>query len=202
MANEPLKNLSARHRKFVDYYLQDMNAARAARLAGFAESSAKHYGYQLLQDPLIAAEIKRLQDEMATKLHINLEMVLREYMRVAFANLTHVASWGDDGTLKLTPSEDLAPDEAAAIAEVTTKAVVLGSTLDDGQIMQVTSKVKMHPKIAALKEITRVLGLIEGRDAELDDGGEEGRGLASLLNAAKLRGLDPPPQNPQGKKDG
>src|ERR1700687_542557 len=47
--------------------------------------------------------------------------VLREYARIAFADLRDIAGWGPDG-LEIKPSSELTPAAAAAIAEIVAAA--------------------------------------------------------------------------------
>lgn len=78
MVVQPLKALGERHHRFIAYYLEDFNASRAAKRAGFSEKSSPWIGHQLLQDPLIQNELKRRQQTLADELHINLYTVARE----------------------------------------------------------------------------------------------------------------------------
>lgn len=75
------------------------------------------------------------------------ERVLREYARIAFADLRRVADWGPNGLMLKTP-EALAEADAAAISEITT----VGSQSRN-------FRVKLHDKKAALNAIARHLGM-------------------------------------------
>jgi hypothetical protein len=52
------------HRQFVDEYLVDGNAARAARAAGFSERNASHQGWEMLRRPHIQAAIQERLAEL------------------------------------------------------------------------------------------------------------------------------------------
>lgn len=71
-------SLTTRQRAFVDAYSVDGNAARAARAAGYAESSAKVIACRLTKDNRIAAEIAKRRAANAEKLEITKEQVLAQ----------------------------------------------------------------------------------------------------------------------------
>src|SRR5260370_27470792 len=53
----------------------------------------------------------------AARLGITVDRVLREYRRIAFANLRHILEWNGEG-MEVKPSKDLTDDDVAAIAEI------------------------------------------------------------------------------------
>jgi hypothetical protein len=85
--------------------------------------------------------------ERAARLGITPERVLREYARIAFADLRRVADWGPDGLVLKTP-ETLSDADAAAISEIT--AAGTGGR---------RYRVKLYDKKAALDAIARHLGM-------------------------------------------
>ncbi len=183
MPAQPLKALNERHHRFIFYYLQDLNAARAARLAGFSEKSADRIAHDLLKDPLVQEELQRQRDELAQQVSVTPALVLREYMRVAFAQLSHVAQWDQDG-LQVKPSAELGPDEIAAISEMSTVQIALG---EDSCILKTTTKVKLHAKLKALDAIVRHLDLKLLPDERPDASGGKPRGVAGALSPEDLR---------------
>src|SRR4051812_9128116 len=83
----------------------------------------------------------------AARLGITRERVLREYGRMAFANLRDLVEWDAEG-LEVKPSKDLTDDEAAGVAEIVTAA-------SGGK----PYRVKLHDKKPALDAIARYLGM-------------------------------------------
>src|SRR5260370_41271171 len=53
----------------------------------------------------------------AARLGITRDRVLREYRRIAFANLRHILEWNGEG-MEVKPSKDLTDDDVAAIVEI------------------------------------------------------------------------------------
>jgi hypothetical protein len=83
----------------------------------------------------------------AARLGITPERVLREYGRIAFANLRDIVEWDAEG-LDVKPSTELSDDKAAAMAEIVTSA-------GGGK----PYRVKLHDKKPALDAIARYIGM-------------------------------------------
>jgi len=87
----------------------------------------------------------------AKRLGITKERVLREYRRIAFANLRHILDWNEEG-MEVKPAKDLTEDDVAAIAEIV-EAAGTGKPY----------KVKLYDKKAALDAIARYLGMLPAK---------------------------------------
>ncbi len=169
MPAQPLKKLNEQHRRFVHHYLEDYNAARAARLAGYSAKSADRQAHDLLKDPLVRELIKERQAEIEAELNLSLAMIMREYKRVAFANLERVATWDKDGKLLVKTPEELTPGDLAALCEIS------NVTIEKEGMTKVTQKVKMYNKVPALDRLARLYTALS------PDGDEDAGGIASLL---------------------
>jgi hypothetical protein len=60
-----MKNITARHRRFVEAYCEHFNGARAAREAGYVESRDAQQASKLLSDPDIASMVEERLDDLA-----------------------------------------------------------------------------------------------------------------------------------------
>lgn len=153
---------------FVRHYLVDMNAARAARAAGYAAEWSKTRAKELLQDPDVQALLEERRARMLELLDIKLEDVLRELSRLAFSNIGHVATW-DGRTVVALDQGDIPEDALPAIKEIV--------RLPDGSM-----RIKMHDKTAALLALGKHLGLKD--TSRLDHAVADGAPLAVRLIAA------------------
>lgn len=104
----------------------------------------------------------------AARLGITPDRVLREYARIAFADLRHIVQWTEQGMI-VRPSRRLRRADAAAIAEIIEPA---GSGKP--------YRVKLYDKEAALLAIGRYLGMFPIKPAahgekQTDDNGEDPR---------------------------
>jgi phage terminase small subunit len=75
--------MTPKRARFCAEYLVDLNAAAAARRAGYSARTANSTGYELLQAPDVQAEIARLQAERAARTELSQDFVVRELMKVA-----------------------------------------------------------------------------------------------------------------------
>jgi hypothetical protein len=84
----------------------------------------------------------------AVELGITPEQVLKEYARIALADITHIVTWDKDGRLQLKPLDEMSEDERGAIAEISRTGAGEGGV-----------RVKLYDKKAALDALARHFGL-------------------------------------------
>lgn len=141
--------LTTKQRVFVAEYLLDLNAREAAIRAGYSPRSAGHIAYNLLhRSPPVTEAIKEAMAARAERVNITAERVLKEFARIAFADIRRFTEWGPEG-VKVKSFTTLSDDDAAAVAEVHAVSSAGGKP-----------KIKLHDKKAALVMIARHLGLI------------------------------------------
>ena len=138
--------LSAKRQAFVAEYLIDLSAAAAARRAGYSEKTAKSQGQRLLtnvdvQDAIMAGRI-RLQRVS----EVTVDRIVDEYRKLAFANTTDAVQV-KGGWVTITDTDDLSPDQQAAIAEI--------HQTKDGV------RIKFHDKKGALDSLGKHLGMFK-----------------------------------------
>ncbi len=189
--------LTKRQRRFVNAYLADPNAKKAAAAAGYSVKTAAQQGSRLLKHPAVAAAIAEGQNRVSERTGVTAEMVVAELARIGFARITDLVTWrsnvrewrleeteeGEDevaftitNQVQLVDSDNLPPKLAAAIAEVTRSA--------NGTI-----KIKMHDKVGALTK----LGLHLGVFGRIDKPEAPGKKQAAQAKADEVRGRFAPP---------
>lgn len=99
------KKLTPMQRLFALEYIVDLNATRAAIRAGYSERTAAQLAYQLLQNPLVAAEVARLQDEKAQRIKMDADRLAMRLFEEADADIADL--YEEDGSLK--PIHDWPP---------------------------------------------------------------------------------------------
>jgi phage terminase small subunit len=87
-------DLTDKQRLFVMEYMRDFNATRAAMAAGYSKRSAYSEGWRLLNNAEIQAEIKRLKEDMADNLALDIRRIIAEYMKIAFTDVTDLLEFG------------------------------------------------------------------------------------------------------------
>ena len=140
--------MSPKRKKFIDEYLIDLNATAAAKRAGFSPRAASTEGFRLLKNAEIQAALRQRRDELAQGAQVTPERVIREYARLAFSDMRRFSAWGPGG-VRLTASDTLTDDEAAAVVEVSQT-----TTKDGGSL-----RFRLHDKTRALDSLSKTLGL-------------------------------------------
>jgi phage terminase small subunit len=149
--------MNPRQRRFVEEYLVDLNATRAAKRAGYSAKGAASRGYRLLQNPAITVAIAKAQGKRAARTQVSADRVVTELAKVAFGDPRRLLSWGPGGVV-LRDSSELTEAEAALVSEVSETRTAAGGT----------RKVKLHCKLTALNALGKHLGLFgNGRQSAL-----------------------------------
>lgn len=109
-----MTGLSERHRRFVDEYCVDTNAAAAARRAGFSARSAG----QLMKIEAVRTEIARRQEVEATEAKVSLSSLLdeAERARTVAAENGNAAAMVAATNLKARLTGRLSPDSTVSAA--------------------------------------------------------------------------------------
>ncbi len=93
-----MAGLTPKQERFVAEYLVDLNAAAAARRAGYSEKTANRIASENLTKPDIQAAIQARRQELARKLEVSQERVLTELAAIAF----HEAGDAPEAELKVS----------------------------------------------------------------------------------------------------
>ncbi len=98
--------LTPKQARFVQEYLVDLNATRAAIRAGYSEKTAKAIGHENLTKPDIAAAVKAARQQLAEKVEITQEWVLGNLKTVAERCLQTAPVLGRKGDQVLVENTD------------------------------------------------------------------------------------------------
>src|SRR5215207_9617000 len=155
---ELLHRLENRQQVFVSQYLGHCNATKAARKAGYSDSSphtTQQIGYETLLKPDVAAAVQAGLAMIAHRCEVDAERVTRELAAVAFSNIAYYRI-DDEGYVSL---EEGAPPEAIlALQSVKRRKRVL----DDGSTVYET-ELRLWDKVAALTPLGKKLKLFTER---------------------------------------
>lgn len=151
------KRLTPRQERFVQEYLVDRIARRAAIRAGYSPASAQGIASDLLHRPKfvhVQVALREALREDAARHEELRERTLQELSRIAFADIADVLA--DDGSVLAIA--DIPEDARAAIAELR-ETEFLGQ---DGTPAK-TRKVRFWSKCEALTQLAKVTGLAVDR---------------------------------------
>lgn len=164
--------LTAKQKKFVSEYLIDLNATQAAIRAGYSAKNADKIGPELLGKTRVAEAIQQAMGRREKRTEITQDMVLQELAKIGFSDMKAFASWGPRG-VTLIESEQLTPDQAACVSEVSQTWSESGGSI----------KFKLHDKVSALEKIGRHLGMFDNKqERNKGDPNAQITALADLIN--------------------
>jgi phage terminase small subunit len=147
-----LAALPPRQARFVEEFLIDLNKLQAALRAGYSESYALKKSYKLMEYVGIRAAVDAGKAEISKRIRINQDEVIRQLVKIGFANMGTYAKWGP-GYVTINRSEDLTEDQRCAVAEVVDTTTEKGSSV----------RLKLHNSITAL------LGILDRVKPGADD---------------------------------
>jgi len=169
-----IKKLSDRDQQFVNEYLVDFNAARAAKRAGHTTQKSK--GWQIKRRKAITEAIEKAIAERSRRTQITADRVLREYARIAFADVRSFTTSQAEGATGLKAVADLSDDQAAAVSEIAPGSRGKGV------------KLKLHDKKKALDALARHLGLFtRGQEDEAESPSAAAERIRELIRARHAR---------------
>ncbi len=168
--------LSPKHQRFVAEYLIDLNAAAAARRAGYAAKNSDVEGARLLGAAGIAEAVTAGRTAQLAAAGVTKARLLLELGRLALVNLRDY--WNADGTAKLP--HELTEDQGACLAgfEVAKKNLTAG----DGYVDTI-HKFKLWNKREAIELYMKHYGMLTEK-IEIKSSTADAR-IALLLAARK-----------------
>jgi phage terminase small subunit len=174
--------LTTKQAAFVREYLVDKNATQAAIRAGYSAKTARSQGERLLTN----ADIRRAVDagvaDLASRVGLTAERVLRERMRIAFFDPRQLLD--SEGNPK--PLHEL--DEATAAAVAGLDVVQMTGGNETPGVISFVKKYKLAAKDTSLAALEKYLGLNE-KPVRFDVPKIAEAGDCSLAQAAVLEGL-------------
>lgn len=141
--------MNAKQEQFCKEYLIDLNAAKAAKRAGYSEDSAKSIGYELLNTEEISERISHLMAERSERCEVTADEILFELKYVGMSNIQDYMT----DNLEVKPLCDIPKEKAKAI-----KSIKKTVTEFDGGCKTVVEFV-LHDKLSGLDKLGRHIGL-------------------------------------------
>lgn len=151
---KPSAALTDKQTRFVAEFLIDLNAAAAARRAGYSAKTADQQGYENLRKPEIATAITAGKTRQLDTAELSAVRVLEELRRLAFVDLR--GFYDDAGNLKAISA--LTAEQGAALAGV--EIVKKNLTAGDG-FVDTVHKIKRWDKVRTLEILAKHFHLID-----------------------------------------
>lgn len=167
--------------RFVDAYVVEPNATKAAIAAGYSERTAASQGQRLLKNVEIQRAIEKARKASELRTGVTVDRVKLELARIAFGTLDQVGDWGTSmhcpthgngarcDCINATPGRAffqlkdrnvLEPDQLAMLSSVKVKRKWEPNA--EGDFVEVEElEVKIYDKLKALELLGKHLGMFE-----------------------------------------
>lgn len=169
-------NLTDAQKEFCVRYINTWNATKAYReVYKCGYDTARTNGPRLLANACIKNEVRRLKSEIQSDLFIDATDITREYMKMAFANITDFVQFGSVERSERNPETGavLLDDNFKPITYSENFVKLLDSKMVDGTMIQEVKEgregvsIKLHDKHRAMQELSKRLLSTEELKAQL-----------------------------------
>jgi len=147
--------LTPKQRRFVEEYLIDLNATKAAERAGYSAKTARVIGPENLSKPAIAAEIQQRLNQRSQQCEVTAKRVTEELAAIAFSDIGELIEFTDTG-YKLKPGAVVPEKARRAIASIKIRREIVGEDEPPAEVVEF----KLWDKVAALRQLYEYLGLL------------------------------------------
>lgn len=168
--------LTSKEALFVKYYLINFNATQAAIKSGYSAKSARYIGYQLLTKLHIKAAIKKYTEEVHAEIGINVQRILTEHMKIAFADITDFVDFGQEELEILNKKGVVQTDEFGTPLTIKVNQISFKESSEvDGTIISEVKQgkegisVKLHDKMKSLDVLAKYMDLLPDKHKRMID---------------------------------
>jgi phage terminase small subunit len=172
--------LTNRQNRFINEYIIDLNATKAAIRAGYSEKTAGTIAEQNLRKLEIQEAIKEALDAQQKRTNITADRTLKEIASIGFFNAKRL--FDNDGKPK--GIHELDDEVAAAISGI--EVVTIGNNeLGVGQVM----KYKISDKNSALEKLCKHLALYAPQEVDVKNTVKMDANISPLEYYKRMVGL-------------
>jgi phage terminase small subunit len=158
-----------RQQLFIQEYVVDLNATKAAKRAGYSKKTAYSQGQRLLKNVEIQKRIQGILTKRSERLEITADMWLRELWLIGRSDLKNYLDIDPDtGAIRAKRFDEMPEGTSRALEAIKENRVIKEDT--DGKKSTVYDKVefKLHSKNQALEMVGKHLGFLKDKiDGEL-----------------------------------
>jgi phage terminase small subunit len=149
--------LTFKQSRFVEEFLIDLNARRAATRSGYSERSAEAQASRLLRNAKVDAAVREAMEARSRRTGVTADRVLCELAELAFSNIFDFIEVHPDGSVSVDLSRGTR-GQAAAIRNVVVKRYAKGSG-EEAPSAKLT-RIEMCDKLKALELLAWHLGML------------------------------------------
>ena len=150
-----MSKLTPRRSEFVRQYIKSLNAAAAARAAGYAQSSSKTEGSRLLANVDVQQAITEARAQLAEREQVTPERIVSELASIAFSDLgDYFRLEGKNASIDFS---NVPLGATKALESITVDEYVEGRGENAETVRRI--RVRLHDKRAALVDLAKTLGM-------------------------------------------
>ncbi|HFK1476715.1 TPA: terminase small subunit [Bacillus paranthracis] len=153
------EELSEKERLFCLYYVKYFNGTQAALKSGYTKESAHVQASRLLRRERVSSYIKELKGELVENVFVEAMDVLKEYIKIAFADITNYLNFGQREII-------IQDDEGNEVTRVVNFVDLYEADMVDGSIITEVKQgrdgisVKLADKMKALDKLSQYFDLV------------------------------------------
>lgn len=186
--------LNAKQKQFVQEYLVDKNATRAALACGYSAKTARKIGSENLTKPDIAAAVAeglavqaKAAEARAAQRGITKDRWLKELELIAFANMDDFVEISDRQSVKMIPTADRKKGRGHVIKKISESSTQHGGSIG----------LELHNKLPALELIAKAHGWVK----DIHEHQGEGGGPMVIVSLPSNGSEAPPKAEPKKDED-
>ncbi|PER25425.1 terminase small subunit [Bacillus cereus] len=160
------EELTEKERLFCLYYVKYFNGTQAALKAGYSKDGAHVQASRLLRRERVSSYIKELKGELIENVFVEAMDVLKEYIKIAFADITNYVTFGQKEVPVMGmfgPMKDEAGNEITRIVnyvDLHEADMVDGSIITEVKLGKDGVSVKLADKMKALDKLAQYFDLV------------------------------------------
>ncbi|MDC2867573.1 terminase small subunit [Bacillus sp. BP-3] len=153
------EELTEKERLFCLYYVKYFNGTQAALRAGYTKESAHVQASRLLRRERVASYIKELKGELVENVFVEAMDVLKEYIKIAFADITNYLNFGQR---EITVKDEDGNEETRVVnfVDLYEADMVDGSIITEVKQGRDGISVKLADKMKALDKLAQYFDLV------------------------------------------
>ena len=200
--------LSLRHELFCQMFVGEakLNGAEAARLAKYAEKTARVTAAKLLSKPNIQSRIAELAQGMINRNGITSQRILKEFEMLGFSRIDDYVEIEEGGAIRIKRFSEIPDDKIGAIRKIKEDRVIRevpGKNKTDEVVVHDKLSFELHDKIRPLIKLGEYVDLF---NTELPAGGvpqvvnNDFKIMIMAVNGDKIKEIDLSKMIDVGKK--
>lgn len=160
------EELTEKERLFCLYYVKYFNGTQAALKAGYSKDGAHVQASRLLRRERVSSYIKELKGELIENVFVEAMDVLKEYIKIAFADITNYVTFGQKEVPVMGMFGPMKDESGKEITHIINYVDLYEADMVDGSIITEVKlgkdgvSVKLADKMKALDKLSQYFDLV------------------------------------------